>query len=35
LYEIIPYFLNKETELIDMDEVERLALEHKPKMILA
>ena len=35
LYNIIPYFLNKETEEIDMDEVERLALEHKPQMILA
>lgn len=35
LYEIIPYFLDKETETIDMDEVERLAIEHKPKMILA
>jgi glycine hydroxymethyltransferase len=35
LYEIVPYFLDKQTELIDMDEVERLALEHKPKMILA
>lgn len=35
LYEIIPYFLNKETEEIDMDEVERLAIEHKPQMILA
>lgn len=35
LYNIIPYTLDKETELIDMDEVERLALEHKPKMILA
>lgn len=35
LYNIVPYFLDKETELIDMDEVERLALEHKPKMILA
>lgn len=35
LYEIIPYFLDKNTELIDMDEVEKLALEHKPKMILA
>ena len=35
LYEIIPYFLDKQTELIDMDEVEKLALEHKPKMILA
>lgn len=35
LYNIVPYFLNKETEEIDMDEVERLALEHKPQMILA
>lgn len=35
LYNIVPYFLDKETELINMDEVERLALEHKPKMILA
>lgn len=35
LYEIVPYTLNKETEIIDMDEVERLALEHKPQMILA
>ena len=35
LYEIIPYFLNKKTEIIDMDEVEELALKHKPQMILA
>lgn len=35
LYEIIPYFLDKKTEMIDMDEVEKLALKHKPKMILA
>lgn len=35
LYEIIPYFLDKQTERIDMDEVERLALEHKPDMIIA
>ncbi len=35
LYEIIPYTLDKDTEIIDMDEVERLALEHKPQMILA
>ena len=35
LYNIIPYTLDKETELIDMDEVKRLALEHKPQMILA
>jgi glycine hydroxymethyltransferase len=35
LYTIIPYFLDKKTETIDMDEVERLALKEKPKMILA
>lgn len=35
LYTIIPYTLNKWTEEIDMDEVEKLALEHKPQMILA
>ena len=35
LYNIVPYFLDKEAETIDMDEVERLAIEHKPAMILA
>ena len=35
LYTIIPYFVNKETELIDMDEVEAIAMREKPKMILA
>lgn len=35
LYNIVPYFLNKQTEEVDMDEVERLALQHKPAMILA
>ena len=35
LYNIVPYHVNKETELIDMDEVEELAKKHKPKMILA
>lgn len=35
LYEIIPYFVDKDTEIIDMDEVERLAILHKPNMILA
>lgn len=34
-YTIIPYHLSKETERIDMDEVERLAYAHKPKMIIA
>jgi len=35
LYNIVPYFLDKEKEIIDMDEVERIALKTKPKMILA
>lgn len=35
LYNFIPYGVDKETGRIDYDEVERLALEHKPKLILA
>jgi glycine hydroxymethyltransferase len=35
LYHIAPYQVDRETSLIDMDEVERLAHEHKPKLILA
>ncbi len=35
LYNIIPYFLNKETWIIDMDELEKIALNEKPKMIIA
>lgn len=35
LYEIIPYHLDKQTEEMDMDEVERLAIENKPAMIIA
>lgn len=35
LFNMIPYHLDKETARIDMDEVERLAREHTPKMILA
>lgn len=35
LYTIIPYFAKRETEVIDMDEVEEIALREKPKMILA
>jgi glycine hydroxymethyltransferase len=34
-YQIIPYHIHKETERIDMDEVEALAKEHKPKLIIA
>ncbi len=35
LYTIVPYFVDKKTEIIDMDEVEAIALREKPKMILA
>ena len=34
-YEIIPYNVNKETGRIDYDELERIALLEKPKMIIA
>lgn len=33
-YKIIPYGVKTESEVIDYDELERLAHEHKPKMIL-
>ena len=35
LYNFIPYGLDKETGRIDYDELERLAIENKPKLILA
>ena len=34
-YKAVQYGLNKETGIIDYDEVERLAKEHQPKMIIA
>ena len=34
-YTIISYGLNKETERLDYDEIERIALKEKPKMIIA
>ncbi len=34
-YKFVAYGVKRETELIDYDEVERLAREHKPKMIVA
>ena len=34
-YKVVPYGLNPETETIDYAEVERIALECKPKLILA
>jgi glycine hydroxymethyltransferase len=35
LYQVVPYEVSKEDMLIDMAEVERLALEHRPKLIIA
>ncbi|WP_041522227.1 serine hydroxymethyltransferase [Gilvimarinus agarilyticus] len=34
-YNAVQYGLNSDTGLVDMDEVERLAVEHKPTMIVA
>jgi glycine hydroxymethyltransferase len=34
-YHVVPYSVRREDERIDYDEVERLAHEHKPKMIVA
>ncbi len=34
-FNIVPYGVADDTQMIDYDEVRRLALEHKPKMILA
>jgi glycine hydroxymethyltransferase len=34
-YNIIPYGVDAETEKLDYEELHRLALEHKPKMIIA
>jgi glycine hydroxymethyltransferase len=35
LYDIAPYQVDRETSLIDMDEVARIARERRPKMLLA
>jgi glycine hydroxymethyltransferase len=35
LYKVVPYEVSRESLLIDMAEVERLALEHQPKLIVA
>ncbi|HTP03928.1 MAG TPA: serine hydroxymethyltransferase [Nitrospirota bacterium] len=35
LYKSFSYGVDKKTELLDYDELERLAMEHKPKMIVA
>lgn len=34
MYNVVQYGLNKDTEEIDMEQVERLAKEHKPQMII-
>ena len=35
LYKFVHYGVNKETELLDYEEMERLAKEHRPKLIVA
>src|SRR5439155_7398023 len=35
LYTIVPYGVRRDTEQIDYDELEALALEHRPKLVLA
>ena len=34
-YNIVPYTVNRTTEMLDYDEIERIALEVKPKILLA
>ena len=35
MFEVVPYQVSETDGLVDMDEVERLAREHRPKMIIA
>jgi len=35
LYQVIPYGVSQQTETIDYDEVEKLAKQHRPKLIIA
>ncbi|WP_432013498.1 serine hydroxymethyltransferase [Streptomyces cucumeris] len=35
LYNVVPYHVDPQTGLVDMDEVERLAKEHNPKLVIA
>jgi glycine hydroxymethyltransferase len=35
LYNVVPYHVRESDFLVDMEEVERLALEHRPKLIVA
>jgi len=34
-YDFVPYGVDPKTEMLNYDEIERLALEHKPKLIIA
>ncbi len=34
-YRFIPYGVDPETEMLDYDEIEKLALEHRPKLVVA
>jgi glycine hydroxymethyltransferase len=35
MYNIVPYGVRRDTETIDYDELDRLAMEHRPKLIVA
>ena len=35
IYQVIPYGVSQQSETIDYDEVERLAREHRPKLVIA
>ncbi len=35
MYKIVPYGVRRDTETIDYDELERLAMEHRPRLIIA
>ena len=34
-YKAIPYYVDKDTELIDMDEIRKMAIKERPKMIIS
>jgi glycine hydroxymethyltransferase len=34
-YNVVPYGVDRKTEMLDYDEIEKLALNHKPKLIIA
>jgi glycine hydroxymethyltransferase len=34
-YKVVPYGVDRKSEMLDYDEIERLALEHRPKLIIA